>query len=229
MLDEHIAWNDHIHAIELARARQFLNEESLKTTYFSYIHSYLNYTNIAWASTYSTKLKTIHYQQKDAVKIIFNEDILTHSRPLLRWLNALCIYQIDLYQHAISISTCYININMLYQYQHAISISTCYININMLYQYQHAISISTCYININMLYQYQHAISISTCYININMLYQYQHAISISTCYININMLYQYQHAISISTCYININMLYQYQHAISISTCSLYVQISKK
>ena len=109
MLDEHIAWNDHILAIEkklpkniglLYRARQFLDKESLKTIYFSYIHSYLNYANIAWASTYFTKLKTIYYQQKHAEKIIFNEDILTHSRPLLRSLNALNIYQINLYQHA---------------------------------------------------------------------------------------------------------------------------------
>ena len=109
MLDEHIAWNDHIHAIEkklakniglLYRARQFLDKESLKTIYFSYIHSYLNYANIAWASTYFTKLKTIHYQQKHAARIIFNEDILTDSRPLLRSLNALNIYQINLHQHA---------------------------------------------------------------------------------------------------------------------------------
>ena len=109
ILDEHITWNDHIHAIEkklakniglLYRARQFLDKESLKTIYFSYIHSHLNYANIAWASTYFTKLKTIHYQQKHAARIIFNEDILTHFRPLLRSLNALNIFQINLYQHA---------------------------------------------------------------------------------------------------------------------------------
>ena len=66
MLDEHIAWNDHIHAIEkklakniglLYRARQFLDKESLKTIYFSYIHFYLNYANIALASTYFAILK----------------------------------------------------------------------------------------------------------------------------------------------------------------------------
>ena len=92
MLDERIAWNDHIHATEknlakniglLYRARQFLDKESLKTIYFSHIHSYLNYVNIAWASTYFTKLKTIHYQQEHAARIIFDEDILTHSRTLL--------------------------------------------------------------------------------------------------------------------------------------------------
>ena len=116
MLDEHIAWNDHIHVIEkelakniglLFRARQFLDKEALKTIYFSYIHSFLNYVNIAWASTSFRKLKTIHNQQKYAARTIFNEDILTHSRPLLRSLNTLNIYQINLYQHA----------NFMYKFQ----------------------------------------------------------------------------------------------------------------
>ena len=98
-----------IHAIEkklvkkiglLYRARQLLDKESPKTIYFSYINSYLNYANFAWASIYFTKLKTVHYQQKYAAKIIFNEDILTHFRPLLRSSNALSIDQINLYQHA---------------------------------------------------------------------------------------------------------------------------------
>ena len=88
VLVEHITWKGHIHAIEkklakniglLYRARQFLDKESRKTIYFSY----LNYANIAWASTYFTKLKTDHYQQKHAARIIFNDDILTHSKPLL--------------------------------------------------------------------------------------------------------------------------------------------------
>ena len=107
MLDEHIAWNDHIHAIEknlpkniclLYRVRQFLDKESLKTIYFSHIYSYCNYGNIAWASTYFTKLKTIHYQQKYVARFIFNEDTSTHPRHLLRSLNALNIYQVNLYQ-----------------------------------------------------------------------------------------------------------------------------------
>ena len=107
-LDEDIACNDHIHATEkklakniglLYRVRQFLDKKSLKTIYFSYIHSYLYYANIAWASTYFTKLKTIHYQQKHVARIIFNKGILTHFRPLLRSLNALSFYQINLYHH----------------------------------------------------------------------------------------------------------------------------------
>ena len=92
LLDENITWKNYICSVEkkLAkniglsyRAKYLLDESSLKTVYFSYIHSYLNYANIAWASTYQTKLKTIHYHQKHAARIVFNQDKLTHSRPLL--------------------------------------------------------------------------------------------------------------------------------------------------
>ena len=66
MLDEHTSWKDHIKTVEnklaknielLNPASYFLNKHSLKTICFSRIHSYLNYANIAWASTYVTKLK----------------------------------------------------------------------------------------------------------------------------------------------------------------------------
>ena len=68
MLDENVSWRYHIKTVEnksskyigsLCRAKRFLDETSLKTIYFSYIHSFLNYANIAWASTHFTNLKTI--------------------------------------------------------------------------------------------------------------------------------------------------------------------------
>ena len=68
MLDENILWKDNIKTTEkklakniglLYRAKPHLGEMSLKTIYFSYIHSYLNYANIAWASTHITKLKSL--------------------------------------------------------------------------------------------------------------------------------------------------------------------------
>ena len=83
----------------LCRAKQFIDETSLKTICFSYIHSFLNYPNVAWASTHFTKLKTIDYKQKQAARIGFDKDRLCHSRPLLRRLNALNVYQINLFQH----------------------------------------------------------------------------------------------------------------------------------
>ena len=76
-----------------------LDDSSLKTIHFCYIHSYLNYANIACGSTYRTKVKTVHYHQKHAARIVFDQDKLTHARPLLRSPNALNVYQINLYQH----------------------------------------------------------------------------------------------------------------------------------
>ena len=73
MQDEHISWIDHVRTIKnkiaknidlLYHVRQFLNEDPLKTVYFSYIHYYLNYANIAWASTYATKTKRVYLKQK---------------------------------------------------------------------------------------------------------------------------------------------------------------------
>ena len=59
----------------------------------------MNYANIAWASTYATKLKRVYLKQKHAVRIVFNKNKLTHSKPLFKNLNALNVYQINIYQH----------------------------------------------------------------------------------------------------------------------------------
>ena len=110
MLDENFSWKEHIKTVEnklskniglLCKTKQLLDNESLKSINFSYIHSYLNYANIFWASANPRKLKKIHYlQQKQAARIIiFNEYRLCHSRPLLKNLNALNVYQINLFQN----------------------------------------------------------------------------------------------------------------------------------
>ena len=95
MTDENITWEDHIQTVEkkllglLYLPDYLLDNDSLKTTYFWYIHSYPNYANITWGSKYFIELKAMHYQQKHAARVIFKENILSHSRPLLRSLNVL--------------------------------------------------------------------------------------------------------------------------------------------
>ena len=90
MLDENMKWQEHKHTVEnkitknirlLYRAENLLNKLSLKCIYFAYIHSYLNYANIARVNTYQTQLKRIHLLQKCAVHIIFNENNITHPIP----------------------------------------------------------------------------------------------------------------------------------------------------
>ena len=59
----------------LCKPKQLLNNESLKIyIYFCNVHSYFNYANIAWASTNPTKLKKVHYLQKQEAQIIVDED-----------------------------------------------------------------------------------------------------------------------------------------------------------
>ena len=106
--DENITWKRHIHYIEnkiskniglLYKAKFLLNQKSLKSIYFSFIHSYVNYANIAWASTNQTKLQKRFRCQKHASRIIYNEDRKTHARPLMKSLNALNVYQINILQN----------------------------------------------------------------------------------------------------------------------------------
>ena len=47
-----------------------------------------NCTNIAWASTYCTKSEAISYKQKQAARIVFDEDRFCHPRTSVWYLKA---------------------------------------------------------------------------------------------------------------------------------------------
>ena len=64
-IDENLSWKPQIENVStkvaksigiLYKSRHILNKSLLKQLYFSFIHSYLNYANIAWASTHKSKL-----------------------------------------------------------------------------------------------------------------------------------------------------------------------------
>ena len=73
LLDDNLSWKEHIKYLEnkiakniglMYRAKPFLDKESLLALYYSYIHSYLNYANLTWGSTYLANLKKLRSQQK---------------------------------------------------------------------------------------------------------------------------------------------------------------------
>ena len=110
LFDENLTWKNHIYLIEneiskslgiLHRANFLLNQKYRKNVYFSFIHSYINYGNIAWGSTSKTKLKKIFTYQKKSARAIFFADRLTHAKPLMLDVNALNVYQINIYQNLI--------------------------------------------------------------------------------------------------------------------------------
>ena len=80
----------------LYRAKFLLNKKCLKNIYFAFIHSYINYGNIAWPSTNYTKLKKLHNKQKHASRKIFHQ--YKNARPLTKQLTSLIIYQLNIYQ-----------------------------------------------------------------------------------------------------------------------------------
>ena len=59
LLDKHLSWKTHISVVEnmvsenieiLHKAKNIFSMSGLKTLYISFIHSYINYGNIAWGT-----------------------------------------------------------------------------------------------------------------------------------------------------------------------------------
>ena len=105
LFDEHLSWKDHITVIEnkisknlglLYRAKRVLDSYSLKRLYFSFFHGYLNYGNIAWASTTKAKLKEIASKQKEAVRVVNNDN--ADIEELMFKMKVLNIYKLNIYQ-----------------------------------------------------------------------------------------------------------------------------------
>ena len=78
------------------KAKPFLDKDSLLSLYFSYIHSYINYTNLAWVSIHKANLKKIHSQQKYAFGIVHNKDRYYHTKELFRSCDVLNVYKLNL-------------------------------------------------------------------------------------------------------------------------------------
>ena len=105
LFDEHLSWKDHITVIEnkisknlgvLYRAKRVLDSNALKRLYFSFFHSYLNYGNIAWASTSKAKLKKIASKQIETVRFVNNDN--ADIKELMSKMKVLNIYKLNIYQ-----------------------------------------------------------------------------------------------------------------------------------
>ena len=69
---------------------QLINSKCSRRIYFFFAHSYINYVNIAWASTNKTKLVNLknYLENKNKLRVLF-----AHALPLLKTLNAINVYQ----------------------------------------------------------------------------------------------------------------------------------------
>ena len=107
LIDENLTWKPQI-ANTLTKvskiigifykSRNMLNKHLLKQLYFSFIHSYLNYGNIAWGSTCKTNLISLYRSQKHAIRVINFKNRYTHTKPLFEEMKILNIYQINVFK-----------------------------------------------------------------------------------------------------------------------------------
>ena len=106
-----MTWKEHIKYIEnkiaknigiIFRYKPYLSKKCLLSLslYYSYIHSYISYANIAWGNTYLSNLKKIGSQQKHFVRINYNKMKYESVRELLRSLKILNVYQINILNNA---------------------------------------------------------------------------------------------------------------------------------
>ena len=116
LIDENLSWKQHINDVStkisksigiLYKSRGIVKQPLLKPLYFSFIYYHLKYANIAWASTYKSKLEGLYRHQKHAPCIInLPMDRFTHDQPLPHNMKALNIFHINLFHIIFFIFKC---------------------------------------------------------------------------------------------------------------------------
>ena len=110
LLGNNLSWKEQIKYLEnkiakniglVYRAKSFLDKESLLALYYSYVHSYLNYANLAWDSTYLTNLKKLRSQQKQTIRIVHNKTKFEHIKELFKSANVLNLYKLNILSIAV--------------------------------------------------------------------------------------------------------------------------------
>ena len=92
-LDENISWKYHTNSVStkvcksigiLYRTCCILRKFLRKQLYFSFINCYLNYANMAWASTNKNKLQVPYHHQKHAARLVNFKDKFLSAKPHLK-------------------------------------------------------------------------------------------------------------------------------------------------
>ena len=120
IIDENLSWKQHIEILSskisktigiLYKSRDVLSKQCLKQLYFSFIHSYVNYANIAWARTSNSKLENVYCYQKHAARVIYHKDRYTHLKPLLNDTKALNAFKLNIFNISSFMHKCKQNLN----------------------------------------------------------------------------------------------------------------------
>lgn len=110
ILDDSLSWKPHISATStkiakvvgiLGKIRHLINKKVSVMLYYSMLYPYINYCNVAWASTHPTKLESIFRLQKRALRIIFCVNRRHPSQSLFTQASILTVYQVNQLQIAL--------------------------------------------------------------------------------------------------------------------------------
>ena len=82
-------------------AKPFLDKKSLLALHFSYIYSYLNYSNLAWGSAGLANLEKTCSQQKHAIRIVHNKRKFEHTKEHFKSANVLKSYKLNILSIAV--------------------------------------------------------------------------------------------------------------------------------
>ena len=105
-IDENLNWKKHISILEnkiaknigiIAKARKYLNDTAMKGLYFAFVHPYLIFGNIAWASGPKATLKKTYSLQKRAVRIISYTPKQDNVLPIFKTKKILSVYEINIF------------------------------------------------------------------------------------------------------------------------------------
>ena len=78
--------------------RTLLRHKEISKLTFSYIDSYLTYANIIWGCNPQYNLTLLYRKQKHAIKAKHSEQKLSDTKQLLTSINALNVYQLNIFQ-----------------------------------------------------------------------------------------------------------------------------------
>ena len=100
-IDENLSWKQHIDMVSSKMFKSidilYKSRYVLSKPHFSFIHNYVNYPNIAWASNSKGKLERLFCCQKHAAGVIYHKDWYTHASPLLNDMKALNVFKLSIF------------------------------------------------------------------------------------------------------------------------------------
>ena len=110
LLNENLCWKEYIKYIEnkiaknialLYKTKPYIDKHILLSLDHSYIHSFINYGNIAWGSTIRTNVKKYAVNTNMLSELYTVKRHFSHTRELFKECKVLNVYQIDIVKNLV--------------------------------------------------------------------------------------------------------------------------------